>query len=161
MANTPQRNIQVLKFIEQDRGLVHLVSMPFIPKEKRWSSLYKVEFLPKDFVPEDQCQRESSTGLSRLLEGAKGSCFWSANCVSGWLIMLGFAYGRLLRKGRRRKKVPGKELEEKLSERSSFYPWMATWYRTFRRPKFSRNSLHGDGKQKADESNGTRNDQGA
>lgn len=53
---------------------------------------------------------------------------------------LGFAYGRLRRRGRRRKKVPGKELGEKLYERSSFYPRMATSgrrNRTFRRPEIS------------------------
>ena len=63
MANTPQKNIEVLKFIEQDRGLVPMMSMPFIPKEKRWSTMYKEEWVPKDFVPESQCRRESTTGM--------------------------------------------------------------------------------------------------
>jgi len=63
MAKEPQKNREVLKYIEQDRGLVHLLSMPFIPREKRWSSMYKVEWVPKDFVPEAQCQKESSTGI--------------------------------------------------------------------------------------------------
>lgn len=67
--------MQVLKFIEQDRGFVHFISMPFIPREKRWSELYKVEHVPKDFVAEEQCQRDSKTGMSRLLEGTKDSCF--------------------------------------------------------------------------------------
>ena len=33
--------------------------------------------------------------------------------------------------------MPGKELDEKLSERATFYPRMATWNRTFQRPKLS------------------------
>lgn len=57
--------------------------------------------------------------------------------------------------------MPGKELEEKLSERATFDPRMATWNRTSDVLNCQVHLLHGDGKQKADENTGTRNDQGA
>jgi hypothetical protein len=55
--------MEILKFIEQDRGIVPWLTMPFIPKDKRWSSLRKVQYLSSDFVPEEQCRKEASTGI--------------------------------------------------------------------------------------------------
>lgn len=60
--------METLKFIEQDRGLVSWLTMPFIPNEKRWSSLHKVEYLSKDFVPEEQCRKDSIIGVPSLEE---------------------------------------------------------------------------------------------
>jgi hypothetical protein len=59
--------MNALKFIEQDRGLVSWVTMIFIPKEKRWSSLQKAQYLSKDFIPEEQCQKDANTGSSNSI----------------------------------------------------------------------------------------------
>ena len=64
IARNPAKNMEILKFIEQDRGIVSWLTMPFIPKDKRWSSLQKERYLSKDFVPEEQCQKEASKGIS-------------------------------------------------------------------------------------------------
>jgi hypothetical protein len=53
----------ILKFIEENGGLVSWVTIPFIPKDKQWSSLEKGQYLPKDFIPEAQCRREATTGI--------------------------------------------------------------------------------------------------
>ena len=63
LAKNPAKNMEILKFIEQDRGIVSWLTMPFIPKDKRWSSLRKERYLAKDFVPEEQCRKEASTGI--------------------------------------------------------------------------------------------------
>jgi len=55
--------MEALKFIEQDRGVVSWLTMPCIPKEKRWSSLHKTQYLSKDFVGEEQCRIEATTGI--------------------------------------------------------------------------------------------------
>lgn len=62
MAMDPHKNEQI-RFIEQDRGLVHALSMPFIPKERRWSSVNKEEWAHKDFVTESQAKRDSGAGM--------------------------------------------------------------------------------------------------
>lgn len=54
--------MEILKFIEQDRGIVSWLTMPFIPENKRWSSLRKERYLSKDFLPEEQCRKEATTG---------------------------------------------------------------------------------------------------
>ena len=56
--------MEILKFIEQDQGIVSWLTIPFIPKDKRWSSLRKEQYLSKDFLPEEQCRKEAITGIS-------------------------------------------------------------------------------------------------
>lgn len=63
-ASESRRNMPMLKFIEKDDGVVHMLTMPFIPKEKRWSALQRQVNLPKDFVTEQDWQREATTGIS-------------------------------------------------------------------------------------------------
>ena len=63
-ASEPRLNMQMLKFIEKDNGVVHTLTMPFIPKDKRWSALHRQVNLPKDFVTEQDWQREATTGIS-------------------------------------------------------------------------------------------------
>jgi len=57
-----------LRFIEQDRGLVHLVSMPFIPQELRLASQRSqmAEWVPKDFITEEQCGKEAKNGIAQV-----------------------------------------------------------------------------------------------
>jgi hypothetical protein len=62
-ARHPQKNIAILRFLEEDRGFVAWATMLFIPKEKRWSALNQVEPLSKDFVTEEQCKKEAVTGI--------------------------------------------------------------------------------------------------
>jgi hypothetical protein len=69
-ARNPQKSMVILKFIEQDKGFVPWVTMLFIPKEKRWSSLNKVERLSSDFVTEEQCQKEAGTGIYMVFRRA-------------------------------------------------------------------------------------------
>ena len=55
---------QILKFIEQDKpGLVKWVTLPLIPVEARWSYTHKHEILSPDFIADEQCQKEASTGI--------------------------------------------------------------------------------------------------
>jgi hypothetical protein len=53
---------QILKFIEQDKGLVNWFTLPLIPVEARWSYTHKHEILSRDFIADEQCQKEASTG---------------------------------------------------------------------------------------------------
>jgi len=54
---------QILKFLEQDRGLVNWVTMPLIPVEIRWSYTHRHEMLSPDFIADEQCQKEASTAI--------------------------------------------------------------------------------------------------
>ena len=64
IAREPARYSEVLKFIEQDKGLVKWVTLPLIPMEKRWSYTHKLENPGNEFVAEEQCQKEASKGRS-------------------------------------------------------------------------------------------------
>ena len=66
MYSLDPKHINILKFIEQDRGLVNWLTMPFIPKERRWSSVTKVQCVPKDFISEEKCQYDANKGKFRL-----------------------------------------------------------------------------------------------
>jgi hypothetical protein len=64
LTNSSKEHMEALKFIEQeDRGVVSWLTMVCIPKEKRWSSLHKTQYLSKDFVGEEQCRIEAKTGI--------------------------------------------------------------------------------------------------
>jgi hypothetical protein len=66
MLSRDPRRIAVLKFIEEDNGLVSWLTMPFIPMEKRWSfgrSARQQVPLSKEFITEEQCQYEAKKGM--------------------------------------------------------------------------------------------------
>jgi hypothetical protein len=59
--------MDILEYLERTPGFVSWLSMPFVPKDRRWSSLRpRVEYLSKDFVTEEQCRVEATTGITLL-----------------------------------------------------------------------------------------------
>jgi len=63
MAQHPEKHKTILKFLEEDRGFVPWITMAFIPKEKRWSSIAEAERLSIKFVPEDESRKEVVNGM--------------------------------------------------------------------------------------------------
>jgi len=63
MAREPAKYGEVLKFVEQDKGLVKWATLPLIPMEKRWSYTHRLKNLGPEFVAEEQCRKEASKGI--------------------------------------------------------------------------------------------------
>lgn len=62
-----------LWFVEQDRSLVHYLTMPLIPKEKRWSSRIKEQEGSPHFVDDAHAARASKKGMYRTRIDVDGS----------------------------------------------------------------------------------------
>ena len=80
--------MNILRFLEEDRGVVSSFTMMFIPKEKRWSALNRTERLSADFVTEKKCQEEATTGIAILARKLNTQLSLTHNWLTRYLTQL-------------------------------------------------------------------------